>query len=316
MNTVLLVDGTNSFIRNYVTHSSTTSNGAPYGGVVGFLRSLRYHIELTNAKKVVIAFDAPGGSKKRRAIFKDYKKGRKPAKLNRAFQLNETQEAQNKQYQFLNLLEYLQDLPVTTVCIEDIEADDVIAYLAGYFPDYKKVIISSDHDFYQLLESGKTEIFIPTKKVFYTEQNCLKEFGIHPVNFALARAMAGDKSDCIPGVKGIGLKMALRFFDALSMPKKLEPNELIEICSQQENKKYLTFVEHRKMIETNYAIMRLDKITIGTHSISQIKDSLKRHLNVNNTAIRLKLMRDGIDLGINFFRVFLELSLAGKKTNV
>lgn len=316
MKTVLLVDGTNSFIRNYVTHSSTTSNGVPYGGLVGFLRSLRYHIELTGAKKVVIAFDAPGGSKKRKAINKDYKQGRKPVKLNRIFQLNETQESQNKTYQFLNLLEYLQDLPVTTVCIEDIEADDVIGYLNGYFSDYKKVIISCDHDFYQLLEAGKTEVFIPTKKVFYTEHDCIKEFNVHPVNFALARAIAGDKSDNIPGIRGVGLKTAVRMYQAFSMPKKVSLNELIEFCSQQKSKKYLTFVEHQKMLEDNYTIMRLDEILIGAHSVSQIKNSLQRQLNVNNTALRLKLIRDGIDLGTNFLRTFLELSLASKKTNV
>lgn len=315
MNTVLLIDGTNQFIRNYVTFSTSTSNGDPFGGVVGFLRSLSGFVGLTKPQRVVVVFDAPGGSKRRKQIYKEYKANRKPPRhLNRHYELTEKQEIENKQWQLRQLVEYLEDLPVSIVIVKDIEADDAIAYIAQHFPDEKKVIVSSDRDFYQLIDD-KTTVYKPTQRVFYDADQCVKEFGVHPCNFATARAVIGDSSDNIKGVRGVGFKTLVKMFPQLADPKGFSLDQLLAFCEQNDDARYSKIAESKKSVVDNYSIMSLAVPLISVLSIKKIKSCIKTAPSVNNTALRLKIMRDGIDLGGNFFPNFLTLSVAGKNAN-
>ena len=77
-NSILIIDGMNTFIRNFIVVPSMDTNGEPNGGVIGFLRSLKFLIREFKPSKVVIVWDGEGGSKKRRNIYIDYKSGRKP----------------------------------------------------------------------------------------------------------------------------------------------------------------------------------------------------------------------------------------------
>jgi DNA polymerase-1 len=308
---ILLVDGTNQFIRHYVVYSSTDINGNPFGGVVGFLRSLGSIVSLTKPTKVVIAFDAPGGSQRRRAICREYKEGRKPSRLNRKFDIGDDKEQNNKKAQEQYLREYLKDLPVSVICINNIEADDVLAYLCLLNPNERKVIVSSDHDFYQLLDAN-TLIYQPSKKNFYTLKDCTRENGIYPINFALARAFTGDSSDNLKGIPGIGLKTLLKLVPQFGQPEELSAQEVFDFCSQQEGKKYPLFAEHKQRVLDNYSVMRLRDPIISLASATQIKSSIQESASMNATGLRIKLMRDGIDIGNNFLQSFLTLSLAGK----
>lgn len=154
-----------------------------YGTILG----LRKLVSLTKPDKIIFAWDAPGGSKKRRAIIENYKDGRKPIKLNRKFEHQLDNEQENRIQQRIRLGQYLNDLPLHQIIIEDIEADDVISFLCQYYKDDRKVIASNDKDFLQLL--NENTIVYNSKKVFMTAKDVHKEFGIHPRNFALARAL-------------------------------------------------------------------------------------------------------------------------------
>ena len=79
---------------------------------------------------------------------------------------------------------------------ESIEADDLIAF-ACQLQDYagwQKVIVSSDKDFIQVLDK-ETVLYRPTQEEVLNVNRVVDEYGIHPNNFALARAIAGDKND-------------------------------------------------------------------------------------------------------------------------
>ena len=310
METTLLIDGNNNFIRNYVTYSSTTSNGEPYGGVVGFLRSLASFTDLTKPQRVVVIFDGPGGSQRRRAIYSEYKEGRKPSRLNRHVDESIEDQTDNKRLQEIALAHYLQDLPVHIIRLPNIEADDVIAYLSGYF-EGRKVIVSNDMDFYQLL-STDVIMYKPTKKSFYTGINCHEDHGIYPVNFGLARAVVGDRSDNIKGIKGVGLKTLIKLVPHFAGKDEMTLEDLMRFCGEQEGSKYKLFVENQKLIADNYSIMSLRDPLISSNSISKIKEAIQAAPSMNNTSLRMKLMRDGIDIGNNFLQTFLKLSLAGK----
>jgi 5'-3' exonuclease len=82
---ILLVDGTNVFLRNYAAVPSLDLNGNPNGGVYGTLLALRKTISLTKPDKIVISWDAPGGSRKRRSIVESYKLRKTPCKTQSKF---------------------------------------------------------------------------------------------------------------------------------------------------------------------------------------------------------------------------------------
>src|SRR3990167_6671704 len=142
MSRYLVCDGTNNFIRCYSVVPTTDTNGRPTGGLWGFLRSLRSFIELCKPDKVIIVFDGPGGSQRRRAIAENYKANRKP--IRPAINADIVDITENLKWQFARLFEYLDDLPVHRLIIENVEADDTIAYLVNHFKQDEQIIVSSD----------------------------------------------------------------------------------------------------------------------------------------------------------------------------
>lgn len=300
--TTLLVDGTNNFVRNYTIVPTLDANGNPIGGVVGFLKSLRAFIHLCKPQRVVIVFDGPGGSVRRRTINANYKAGRKPPRLNRNYESSPKEDAENKKFQAKRLREYLEDLPVHVIEIPNIEADDVIAYCTRKIPG-RKVIVSNDADFIQLLNAD-TVIYRPTKKVFYTAKECLDEHKIHPSNFAVARSLAGDDSDNLPGVKGVGLKKAAHYFPFLSGSEQISVQDILEY-SQANSKTHAKFVESSSLIEGNYSLMQLRDPCISVHNLGVICSYLSSSPSLNTTAFRVKLLKDGIsELNDNFLHAF------------
>ena len=99
-------------------------------------------------------------------------------------------------------------MPVIQLMVDFVEADDIIAYVCNNqkYKDWNKIIISSDKDFYQLLGDDSVWIWRPIQKLLLNGTQLLYKEGIHPNNYALARAIDGDKSDNIEGVPRIGMK--------------------------------------------------------------------------------------------------------------
>ena len=74
---VLLIDGMNLFIRVFSAIPTTNEDGVHVGGIVGFLRSIGYTINMFRPTRVIIVFDGKGGSTRRRKLFPEYKQKRK-----------------------------------------------------------------------------------------------------------------------------------------------------------------------------------------------------------------------------------------------
>ena len=303
----LIIDGHNNFIRCFSVVPTTNSNGVPTGGLFGFLRSLRMFVELCKPDKIVVVFDGPGGSQKRRAIDKNYKSNRKP--IRPAVNADIVDIAENLKWQFARLFEYLDDLPVYRLIIDNVEADDTIAYLTSHFKDGEQIIVSSDKDFYQLLDD-KVKIYNAMKKLFFTKEDCIKQFNIHPHNFVIAKAIVGDGSDNLHGVKGIGYKNVLKYFPFLSSEDKLSINDIEkfseEKCIDQKNIKYQKFLDAKENIRQNYQLMQLEETIISLQGIKKIDDILMNAARLNMTGFKLKLMEDGISSisDRNFFDSF------------
>ena len=218
---VLLIDGLNTFIRCWSANPSMNDDGLHTGGVAGFLKSVGYAIKLVAPTRCIIIFDGDGGSEKRRKIYPEYKAHRKSSvRLNRTYEelSDKDSEEASKLKQLVRRAEYLQHLPVSILIMDSIEADDTIAYCANeYFKDSKVFIMSSDKDFLQLVNE-RVKVWSPTKKTMYGPAEVLRDYGIHPNNFAVFRAIDGDDSDNIDGIKGAGAKTITKCFPFLAEP--------------------------------------------------------------------------------------------------
>ena len=151
---ILLVDGSNLFICHWSANPNLDAEGRSVGGVVGFLKSLNYYTRKFKPTKIIICWDGKGGSQKRRKLVENYKSGRRPIKPNRTYEYEFENIEKDKVQQRIKLAKYLSYLPIYEIVVENIEADDSIAYLTKYFNNNRKVIVSTDKDFYQLLDNN------------------------------------------------------------------------------------------------------------------------------------------------------------------
>ena len=88
--------------------------------------------------------------------------------------------------------------------------------------------MSTDKDFLQLV-SPRVSLYSPTKKITYDEELVKKEFGIYPQNMLTCRVIDGDKSDGIPGVRGIGIKTLIKEFPELTQNEKFDIKRLMDL---------------------------------------------------------------------------------------
>ena len=260
---VLIVDGLNSYIRCFAAVPTMNEDGDHMGGVTGFLKSIGKAIRTFRPTRVIIAFDGRGGSQRRRKLFPEYKENRRTMnRLNRTYEgwKNKEEENQSRHYQLITLAQILSCLPVTVMAPANVEADDVIAYIANLIEERggKAIIMSTDKDFLQIV-SDNVELYNPIKKKSYGVDDVLDEYGIHPNNFAVFRAMDGDKSDNIPGVRGVGRKLLVKNFPQLAEEKRVDIDHILEFSSEVDRKGKLfeNIRDNRKLIERNYEIMQL-----------------------------------------------------------
>ena len=261
---VLLVDAMNLFIRNYAAVPSMDENGNHIGAMVGFMKSLGLAIRTFKPTRCVIVFDGKGGSQRRRKIFPQYKQNRKPpVRLNRSYDLTtDEQEKENMKWQLVTLIEMLECLPVTIFALDNVEADDVIAYLSQLVTAEggDSIIYSTDKDFFQLA-SDNVKVYNPVKKKTFSQEVILEDYGIHPKHFYFFRALNGDKSDNIDGVKGVG-EVTLKKY----LPEIADPSADISLDFIKQ--KYSNLKKIPKMISNildNEDIVKRNMILMNLH---------------------------------------------------
>ena len=300
MKRVLIVDALNMFFRAYIVDPSLSTNGQPIGGLKGFLKILQKQIRETKPDEVVIAWDGRGGSRRRKSVNKNYKEGRKPIRLNRSIRnMSENEEMENKVWQQTRLFDYLNEMPISQIVLPEVEADDVIAAVKNldYYNGWQKVIVSSDKDFLQLCDD-ETVLYRPIQKVVMNRNKVIDEYGIHPVNMALARAIVGDKSDNLDGVPGIGLKTIAKRFPFMAEEKNCTIDELVQMCEEHEDSKlkvYRSIVESKELIQQNYGLMQLYVPSLSPQGKQKIKYSVeKSEKHFNQTEINVMMLQDGM----------------------
>ena len=287
LNSVLIVDDLNAFLRSFTMINHINPNGQHIGGLTGFLKSVGYAIKMLNPTKVVIVFDGVGGSNARRNLFPDYKANRNANRMTNysIFQSKEEEtEAINNQMQRLIL--YLKCLPVSIISVEGLEADDIIGYLTHKlenFGETKEInIMSADQDFLQLV-SEKTAVYSPTKKRIFKPKDVLAEYGVSATNYINYKIMLGDKSDNVPGVTGLGPVKLVKLFPELTGDSKVTLESIITKSAEliNENKLYLSVVERRHQLFINQQLMNLEGDFLSPDNRLLVKQAFSESYELN-----------------------------------
>jgi len=314
----VIVDGNNNFIRQYVANPTLNTNGEPVGGAVGLIRNVKGYLRDFAPDRLVVVWDGEGGSQRRRGIYSEYKAGRK-VRLNREFDSEggPKEDLGNMVGQFELAKKYLKLLGVSQIRVQSVEADDVIAYLCNHVLDEDtKVVITSDHDMYQLV-NDRCKIYNPLRKETVQAAQVLEKHGCLPENYILVKALIGDNSDNIDGVKGMGEKTALKLFPFLAK----EISSLERIFAEAEynlesgigkkpSPKYKTVLEKREMIVQNFELMQLASPIISANATRSIREQLESEVKLSSFNTQLAFKEDGLQIkDIDFFISFREYDM-------
>ena len=299
---VLLIDLLNLYCRCFSSTPLTNDNGEHVGGFYGSLNALQSYINKFSPSECIIAWEGAGSSQKRRKKLEDYKQGRKMVGMRRGFETSDESEKEAFARQLGALKEAMEFLPLKQVAVKYLEADDVIAYMCkNTIKDRKKVIVSTDRDYLQLVDEN-TSVFRPVK----TKTNKQGEFidlewmhqkeNIHPPNYALLKAVIGDKSDNIQGVKGIGEKTARNQIHLLwDNEKSYDASDLIDWAKGRSEKKYQKYVENEELIKLNYSIVQLQELDISLAAIDTINKTYDKDApKFNSYKFRINLLNENV----------------------
>ncbi len=207
MKKIILVDGNNLLFRSYYATAYTgnvmkNSKGFPTNALYGLITMINKIILEEQPNYMAVAFDI--GKNFRKAKYDFYKDGR-----------SETPQDLKLQMPYARTL--LNAMGIKTIELEPFEADDIIGTLASEVdkdPNFIGTIVSSDKDLLQLL-SNQVDIKLLKQRDYirYNPETFYEDYKIKPINMIDLKSLAGDSSDNIPGVKGIGEKTALNLLE-------------------------------------------------------------------------------------------------------
>ena len=258
-----LIDGSGYIFRAYYALPPLTrkSDGLPTGAVSGFCSMLFKLLEdsksdqnLQKPTHFAVIFDSARKTF-RNEIYSDYKANRSEAPDDLA-----------PQFEYIRKSVLAFNLP--SVDLPNYEADDLIAtYVEKILKKGAKVtIVSSDKDLMQLYKKG-VRIFDPMKNKFISEEDIINKFGVDASKVIDVQSLAGDSSDNVPGVPGIGVKTAAELINKYGTLEKLlkSANEI------KQNKRRETLIENKDKAIISKQLVTLKQDSPVNRDLSEFK---------------------------------------------
>lgn len=287
----------NMLIRSFSLLKAMNPDGHHIGGLVGFLRSLGYVTRIFDPTRVIVVWDGKGGSANRKNINPDYKAQRATSRITH-WGLYDTKEQETEALigQLYRVQDYIECLPIQQLGMEKLEADDIIAYLAKRAGEAgKKVtIVSSDKDFFQLIDKN-IEVYAPVKKKTFNHSNIVDEIKVLPENYNIVKALLGDHSDNLPGVKGLGIKTIMSEWKSFAYDPLASINDVWDHCEtqleQDKPKKIFAKIIHNwDKVLTNFKLMDLHSTVLDEKEINFIEETLQDSIPDLQTGAFLHLL--------------------------
>ncbi len=258
-----LIDGSGYIFRAYyaLPPLSRKSDGLPTGAVSGFCSMLFKLLEdsksnqnLQKPTHFAVIFDSARKTF-RNEIYSDYKANRSEAPDDLA-----------PQFEYIRKSVLAFNLP--SVDLPNYEADDLIAtYVDQILKKGAKVtIVSSDKDLMQLYKKG-VRIFDPMKNKFITDDDVVKKFGVDASKVIDVQSLAGDSSDNVPGVPGIGIKTAAELINKYGTLENL----LKSTHEIKQNKRRETLIENKDKALISKKLVTLDHKSPVNRELSEFK---------------------------------------------
>ena len=218
MEKIILVDGNNLIFRSYYATAASgnlmvNSKNYPTNALYGFTNMINKIIEEEKPTFMAVAYDI--GKNFRHEKYKEYKAGRSATPSELIIQLNKSKEL-------------LDAMGIKHIELSNYEADDIIGTLSKMALDDKNfiaTIISSDKDLLQLInEEVEVKLLKSKDYIRYTKEKFIEDYGIDPIRMIDLKALMGDSSDNVPGVKGIGEKTALKLLQQYDTVEEIYNN--------------------------------------------------------------------------------------------
>lgn len=257
-NELFLIDGSGFIFRAYhALPPLTRPDGTPVNAVLGFTNMLVKLINDMHVPSIAVIFDAKRKNF-RNEIYPDYKANR-----------SETPEELIPQFPLIR--EATAAFSIPAIEQEGYEADDLIATYARLASEQGRAvtIVSSDKDLMQLVRPG-VRMFDPMKYKFMGEDEVLTKFGVTPDKVVDVQALAGDSTDNVPGVPGIGIKTAAQLINEYGdLETLLQKAEGIK-----QNKRRETLIENADLARISKRLVALDDQVETPLALEALKMSL------------------------------------------
>ena len=328
MTKTLLIDGNNLLKIGFHGVKDFFHEGKHVGGIWHFLNTTRRFIEEENFDKVCVFWDGEGSSLARKLIYPQYKENRKPG-----YDFKEESFYEQKS----RVKQYLEEMFVRQVDINNNEADDLIAYYCQIANDENITIFSSDKDLTQLI-SQNVSIYSPSKRLTYKKGDFIKlqEVEIPHYNVKTYKIISGDKSDNIDGIYYLGEKTLVKLFPEM-LDRKVSFNDILTraevlLTEDKENKilqnllsgKTKSGIYGNEFFEINNKIVDLSNPLITEEGKEIVKlyysETLDPEGRGHRNLIRM-MMEDGFfkflpkhdEAWVNFVKPFMKLTRKEKK---
>ena len=321
----LIVDGNNLLKIGFHGVKDFYNNGEHIGGTWHFLNTIRKFLEETNFNKVMVFWDSDTNSSQRKLIYPKYK-------MNRKSSPNDEEKTDSFNKQKTRVKQYLEDMFIRQLEVENSEADDLIAYYCQISLDEEKTIFSSDKDLTQLI-SEKVLIYSPNLKSYYRfgDNIKFKDCSIPHYNVMTFKILAGDTSDNIDGISLMGEKTLIKFFpeildSEISLTDILTKGELL-LKEQQKNVVLGNLLSGKTkegimgddFFKINKKLVDLSEPLIDEKGKEMVREYYSESMDPDGRGHRnlIRMMMDdgffkylpkGDDSWVNFLKPFLKLS--------
>ena len=321
----LIVDGNNLLKIGFHGVKDFYNNGEHIGGTWHFLNTIRKFLEETNFNKVMVFWDSDTNSSQRKLIYPKYK-------MNRKSSPNDVEKTDSFNKQKTRVKQYLEEMFIRQLEVENSEADDLIAYYCQISLDEEKTIFSSDKDLTQLI-SEKVLIYSPNLKSYYRfgDNIKFKDCSIPHYNVMTFKILAGDTSDNIDGISLMGEKTLIKFFpeildSEISLTDILIKGELL-LKEQQKNVVLGNLLSGKTkegimgddFFKINKKLVDLSEPLIDEKGKEMVREYYSESMDPDGRGHRnlIRMMMDdgffkylpkGDDSWVNFLKPFLKLS--------
>ena len=244
MKKILTIDGNNLVHRVYWVANNMAKKSENFH-VYMFLNAIKSYTEMYKPDKVICVWDEKPDYRKnkRKDLLEEYKGNR---------DYDPSVHGKNEL-----IKELLQLMGIPSIYPRDYEADDVIGFIDSYFPEDEHIIVTVDKDLCQLI-SEDTVVYDPIRKYEINLDNFIDKLKYEPEDFIKVKALQGDKSDNIPGLKGFGKVKIGKFLDG-TVRLTEEENEiysrnlkLVVLSSDINEKKYVTKQLKKCSFDSNF----------------------------------------------------------------